>query len=185
MQATPLRAGDSGGPLWMGSLVETTRGGGVRRWLTTQVDTSCPLPWSPPPLPFESHTLASSLVLHNAGWPAFYDNLPGAVERHVDNSFGMRRVEITCSNCGGHLGHVFEGGCSRICVVGSANSVACGSVVCAQCGGGGREGGLRCAITRVYIWWSCANSAPCMLCRNRARGADLCQHHSPRPTPQP
>ncbi|KAL3147759.1 Peptide methionine sulfoxide reductase B5 [Trebouxia sp. C0010 RCD-2024] len=43
------------------------------------------------------------------GWPAYYDNIEGAVDRHVDNSYGMRRVEITCSNCGGHLGHVFEG----------------------------------------------------------------------------
>ncbi|GFR51530.1 hypothetical protein Agub_g13947 [Astrephomene gubernaculifera] len=43
------------------------------------------------------------------GWPAFYDEIPGAVERHVDESYGMRRVEITCANCGGHLGHVFEG----------------------------------------------------------------------------
>ncbi|GLI66028.1 hypothetical protein VaNZ11_009734 [Volvox africanus] len=43
------------------------------------------------------------------GWPAFYDEIPGAVDRHVDNSYGMRRVEITCANCGGHLGHVFEG----------------------------------------------------------------------------
>lgn len=43
------------------------------------------------------------------GWPAFYDELPGTVERHEDVSLGMRRVEITCKNCGGHLGHVFEG----------------------------------------------------------------------------
>ncbi|KAL6762798.1 Mss4-like protein [Haematococcus lacustris] len=43
------------------------------------------------------------------GWPAYYDNIPGAVERHEDTTHGMRRVEITCSNCGGHLGHVFEG----------------------------------------------------------------------------
>jgi peptide-methionine (R)-S-oxide reductase len=43
------------------------------------------------------------------GWPSFDDELPGAVLRHEDRSFGMRRVEITCANCGGHLGHVFDG----------------------------------------------------------------------------
>lgn len=43
------------------------------------------------------------------GWPAYFDSLPGAVTRHVDNAWGMERIEIVCSNCGGHLGHVFKG----------------------------------------------------------------------------
>lgn len=43
------------------------------------------------------------------GWPSFDDELPGAILRHEDRSWGMRRVEITCANCGGHLGHVFDG----------------------------------------------------------------------------
>jgi len=38
------------------------------------------------------------------GWPAFFDALPGALERHTVK----RKVEITCSGCGGHMGHVFK-----------------------------------------------------------------------------
>jgi peptide-methionine (R)-S-oxide reductase len=38
------------------------------------------------------------------GWPAFFDAIPGAVARHTDSSFGMERIEIECTNCGGHLG---------------------------------------------------------------------------------
>ncbi|KAK5289797.1 methionine-R-sulfoxide reductase-like protein SelR [Cryomyces antarcticus] len=43
------------------------------------------------------------------GWPAFFDAIPAAVTRHTDSTFGMQRTEIVCSNCGGHLGHVFKG----------------------------------------------------------------------------
>jgi peptide-methionine (R)-S-oxide reductase len=45
-----------------------------------------------------------------SGWPSFYDALDGAVELEADTRHGMRRTEVLCSRCGGHLGHVFEDG---------------------------------------------------------------------------
>jgi peptide-methionine (R)-S-oxide reductase len=45
------------------------------------------------------------------GWPSFYDVIENErVVTHEDRSFGMRRIEATCANCGAHLGHLFDDG---------------------------------------------------------------------------
>lgn len=45
----------------------------------------------------------------HCGWPSFYEAIAGRVKFHDDSTLGMKRAEVTCTTCGGHLGHVFEG----------------------------------------------------------------------------
>lgn len=46
-----------------------------------------------------------------SGWPSFWDSVnDNCIAEHLDESHGMRRVEVTCRACGAHLGHVFEDG---------------------------------------------------------------------------
>jgi peptide-methionine (R)-S-oxide reductase len=45
-----------------------------------------------------------------SGWPSFDQSIPGATKLVDDSSHGMRRTEVVCSNCGSHLGHLFNDG---------------------------------------------------------------------------
>jgi peptide-methionine (R)-S-oxide reductase len=69
---------------------------------------------------FDSSTKYES----GSGWPSFYAPKEGAVETTEDRSLGMRRVEVHCARCGGHLGHVFPDGPrptgQRFCMNGAA-----------------------------------------------------------------
>lgn len=54
---------------------------------------------------------SSSKFHSGSGWPSFTQPIENdAIEKKIDLSHGMKRTEVLCASCGGHLGHVFDDG---------------------------------------------------------------------------
>ena len=60
----------------------------------------------------ESNLFSSDTKFNSGtGWPSFYTSIDKeSIESNVDKSHGMDRVEVVCSTCGAHLGHMFNDG---------------------------------------------------------------------------
>ena len=89
---------------------DVLRKGGTERPFSSPLDkekrtgvfscAGCALPLFSSRTKFDSHT----------GWPSFWQPMEHAVDEATDSTLGIKRTEVLCHRCGGHLGHVFDDG---------------------------------------------------------------------------